>query len=352
MPDAPDSLQLRPGQQDLTPAQEVEVTRVVAESIQAQLATEPVEEAEAEALLRHAYRASNLAVPERIHWVDGPLQFAGVLDALTRSKTPGVSDGYHLRRRVEVAFWKRVAALVTPGVLSSVETGVGQPVAWNVWNRVGQRIAASLSPGAGASIVAYHEASWLALAHFYATCLAPNELEALSRFNRLVSGYWLGPAEAILVRRPAVLARDAEGRLHSATGPCVAYPDGWSCYAWHGVQVSAQVILAPETLTRTDFLGAPNLEVRRVIQERMGERFVPALGQIIDVGLRGTLYEVPLSGDDEDEPEQVARYLQVQDASTPRQYFLRVPPWVETAAQAVAWSFRLPVEAYHPTRET
>jgi hypothetical protein len=129
----------------------------------------------------------------------------------------------------------------------------------------------------------------------------------------------------------------------------VAYPDGWGFYAWHGVQVSERVILAPDTLTREDFLGEPNLEVRRVIQERMGEQFVPALGRILEIGPRGTLYEVHLPSDD---PEQVARYLQVQDASTPRQYFLRVPPWVESAAEAVAWSFGLSVDAYHPTRET
>lgn len=84
------------------------------------------------------------------------------------------------------------------------------------------------------------------------------------------------------------------------------------------------MILAQETLTREDFLGERNLEVRRVIQERMGERFVTELGgRIIEVGPRGTLYEVPLPSDD---PKQVARYLQVQDASTRRQYFLRVPP--------------------------
>lgn len=70
-----------------------------------------------------------------------------------------------------------------------METSVGQPVAWRVWNQFGQRIAASLASRAGASVTAYHEASWLALAHFYVAYLAPNELEALARFNRLVSGY-------------------------------------------------------------------------------------------------------------------------------------------------------------------
>lgn len=48
----------------------------------------------------------------------------------------------------------------------------------------------------------------------------------------------------------------------------------------------------------------------------------------------------------------MARYIQVQDASTDRQYFLRVPPTIQTAAEAVAWTFHLSVEEYHPAQET
>ena len=87
-----------------------------------------------------------------------------------------------------------------------------------------------------------------------------------------------------------------QGRLHSATGQCMEYRDGWGFYAWHGVRVPERVILAPEQLTREDFLQEPNVEVRRVMQERMGERFVRELGgQVIDTGPRGTLYEVALA---------------------------------------------------------
>ena len=103
-------------------------------------------------------------------------------------------------------------------------------------------------------------------------------------------------------------------------------------------------------MTREDFLNTKDVEVRRVIQERMGERFVSELGGVVlDSSPRGTLYEVRLP---EDDPERVACYVQVQDASTERQYFLRVPPTVQTAAEAVAWSFGLSVEAYGPADET
>ena len=35
-----------------------------------------------------------------------------------------------------------------------------------------------------------------------------------------------------------------------------------------------------------------------------------------------------------------------------REYFLRVPPTIQTAAEAVAWSFKLSVEEYCPAHET
>ena len=82
----------------------------------------------------------------------------------------------------------------------------------------------------------------------------------------------------------------------------------------------------------------------------MGERFVSELGGVVlDIGPRGTLYEVRLPADD---PERVARYVQVQDASTERRYLLRVPPTIQTAAEAVAWSFGLSAEEYRPVQET
>lgn len=81
----------------------------------------------------------------------------------------------------------------------------------------------------------------------------------------------------------------------------------------------------------------------------MGERFLGELGAIVvDESPRGVLYEVDLI----DDPERVAHYVQVQDASTPRQYLLRVPPRIRTAAEAVAWTFNCSTKKYQPIKET
>jgi hypothetical protein len=184
---------------------------------------------------------------------------------------------------------------------------------------------------------------------YFATYLAPNEASALAQFNELVSGYWLGQAVALLVRKPQLLAFDEAGRLHHATGPCVEYRDGWNFYAWHGVCVPAKVILATETLDRDDFVGERNVEARRIIQECLGGRFVEEIGaRFVDGGDGGVLYEIELPND----PERVARYVQVRDPSTGREHFLRVPPSIQTAAEAVAWTFGCTTDEYHPAQET
>ncbi len=287
------ALRFQPGQSALTSAQEAEARRFVDERIQAQLSTELVDEQAVEAFLRHAYQVAKLESPKRIHWLDGPLQLFAVLTL------PSVGD--------------------------------------------------SVRPSLRPSVWAYDDASRLAFYHFFDVYLAPNDLHALAHFKELVSGYWLGQDVAVVVQRPKVLARDREGRLHSATGKCIKYHDGWGFSAWHGVRVPEQAIRQPETLTREDFLNESNMEVRRVMQERMGERFVSELGGVvIDTSPRSTLYEVALP----DDPERVARYVQVQDASSERQYFLRVPPTIQTAGEAVAWTFQLKGAGYHPTQET
>jgi hypothetical protein len=358
------AFRLHPGQQHLTPAQEAEARRFADAYIQQQLSTEPVDERAAEAWLKHAYALEGLVAPQDLRWVDGPLQLLALLDAANLGER--MTD--HLLDRVWANSQTSVAVLVMESLRKSVgkrlrkrvEDVIGFRVKELVEERVGDLVWASVQASNqerewhfwssdGDSVRAYEEASDFAVYQFYHTYLAPNAFHALACFNELVSGYWLGTDGAVILRRPRRLCLDLEGRLHSATGTCLEYHDGWGLYAWHGVRVPERVILTPEQLTRQDWREAENVEVRRVVQERMGERFVAELGgTVIDRGPRGTLYEVALL----DDPEEVARYVQVRDGSTERQYVLRIPPTIQTADEAVAWSFGMSVEEYRPAQET
>lgn len=390
-------LRLHRGQHRLTPEQEAAVERFTEAYLHRLLSTEPADETAAAALLGQAYAVAGLAAPRHIKWVDGPSQLIAIW-------TPeGFWDGVHREPVIRASFWETIDASALESVWKLVSAGVKQRVeasirgcfhhslkgrAWNrdnvynrvtfrvwssasnsarsniaeqVWNHLEDRVVANtwgsedrlwrhrVRQSGEASICVYRDRPDLACSAFFDAYLAPNDLHALAQFHALVSGYWLGQEVAIIVRRPHLLALDEAGRLHSTTGPAIAYHDGWGFYAWHGVEVPENVILAPEALTRQDFLGESNIEVRRVIQERMGQRFVWELeGTYIDGGPLGVLYEVELPGD----PERVARYVHVQDASTPHQYYLRVPPTIQTVAEAIAWSFNMTVEEYRPAQET
>lgn len=120
----------------------------------------------------------------------------------------------------------------------------------------------------------------------------PNSTIHVAHFHEMVSGYWLGREEAWLVRKPVLLERDERGLFHSAKGKCFEYRDGWEAYGWHGMHVPEWVIMKrAEDLTIYDWLEEENLEVRRVLQERIGaERFLSLMGAVcIDRGERGSL---------------------------------------------------------------
>jgi uncharacterized protein DUF6745 len=389
--------------QSITPASFDDANRFATERISAYLSIDPVDEDETEALLRRAYASASVEEPAHIHWLDGPLQLVAVLgresqfiriDGDYRDHVPhcvwddilleqeelalmgheASSSRDHRIRRVAHDEERRVSALLRTGALHGgswdIWSQVARPVRQVVREAVGDRIWHAIGDASNLfvperihdsdwdasdyalwhSICAYDESVAMAMTCFYGEHVRPNAAMALTDFNERVSGYWLGKLLALLVRKPIVLSRDERGRLHSATGPCVQYADGWSIWAWHGVRVPVWVIERPlEEWTRAEFFNEPNIEVRRVIQERMGERFVWEIGaRFVDAGPRGTLYEVNLPGD----PDRVARYLLVADPSTGRDYYLRVPPTVQTAAEAAAWTFGLTATEYQPARET
>jgi hypothetical protein len=391
------ALQLRVGQQELTNAQQIAARQFVEERIQAHLSTTAGDEPAAEALLAQAYFAAGLEPPYHFHWLDGPLELVAVLARLDEWHT--VDEPY--RERVPQCVWDDSAIdgdeigmlgavgaksvddrirRVAHDVKARLQATLGVQVVRHVWNSVGWRlwdvripvgegiwraaaeavgrplapwfrssVWGALSYSLWHAVSAYDQADDMADTLFFDTYYAPNEARALAQFSERVSGYWCGKSVALLVRRPTLLTVDETGQLHNAAGPCVEFPDGWKIYAWHGAGVPERVIVAPDELNRDDFFGAENLEARRLIQERMGARFVEEIGgRFIDGGPQGVLYEVELPED----PERVARYVQVLDPSTGREDYLRVPPTIASAEAAVAWTFGLESREYRPAQES
>jgi hypothetical protein len=122
---------------------------------------------------------------------------------------------------------------------------------------------------------------------------------------------------------------------------------------WRGVTIDHRIAFQPETITAREILQTVNVELRRVMIERMGyENFLQkahtqTLDQDRDAGGERCLLRAPF-GDDEP-----LVCLSVFCPSTGRQYMLRVPPATRTCLQAAAWlaGFDDPND-YRPVIET
>lgn len=166
---------------------------------------------------------------------------------------------------------------------------------------------------------------------------------------------WWWPCEEVCLfcERPVLVSRDEAQRLHSPSGPALQYPDGWQVYAWHGTLARADIIEQPETITSERIEQEQNVEARRLMIERFGEaRYLGEYGvKLVHADTMGTLYCREVIGE---EPIMMVR---VQNSTpepdgTLKIYRLRVPPWMRTAREAVAWTFSLTEDTYAPMLET
>jgi hypothetical protein len=163
--------------------------------------------------------------------------------------------------------------------------------------------------------------------------------------------FWVLEDSVLAVARPAL--KTVEGQLHCADGPAVAWPGGARYFFWRGVRVPEKVILAPDRIMGPEILAERNLEVQRVMLERFGyDRLILETGaESIHTDEFGVLYRIRLTR------RQTVTLVHVVNATpdpdgTRRRYFLRVPPNVRTAREAVAWTFGLRPEEYRPTQES
>jgi hypothetical protein len=151
---------------------------------------------------------------------------------------------------------------------------------------------------------------------------------------------------AVIVDRPEVIKFDDGDpqMLHCEDGPAIRYRDGWTGYAWHGTQIPKEWIEDKENLDPSIALTWENIEQRRCAAEIIGWHNVleklnvtvidedgdPEIGKLVEV-------ELPDIG--------VNRFLQVR-CGTGRTFALPVPPDMESALEAQAWTWDVPLEEF------
>lgn len=121
---------------------------------------------------------------------------------------------------------------------------------------------------------------------------------------------------------------------------------------WRGVQISDRLAFAALSLTGQEILNIENVELRRILIERLGyENFLRQVGGIIrdhdrDAGGERQLICVPF------EDDESLMMLKVTCPSTGHIHVLRVPPDLRSCHEAAAWiaGFDNP-DDYHPLIE-
>lgn len=317
------------------------------------LAASPADRPCAEAGLRLAHIAVGLPAPKRYVWVGSPMA------------------GLRLAQETGVPFEVRLppapAHLLAGSHACASAARLHDEVRRAVWSMVGRHVLAAVAPTDISDGLSSH-ASTLSLGqHDAATLAVYSYLEHFghNQQNDLVTGIELLASSAgwawaledgklcVVSERASRMETDALGRLHCAHGPALRYPDGFSIHAWHGVSVPARAITDPSSISAHDIRRTRNVELRRVLIERMGYgRFLQTVGaRKVQADAFGELYRAELPGD---EPMLLLEVVN----STPepdghhRRYVLRVPPGAKTAREAVAWTFGLGRDDYVPEIET
>lgn len=153
--------------------------------------------------------------------------------------------------------------------------------------------------------------------------------------------------------KPTTLHLNDAGQPHNENGPAVAWADGFEVYAWRGTVVKPNLIIKRKALTAKRIHRTRNAEMRRVMIEIYGQSryLIDARAHLIHEDQTGVLYRLHFRDDEPLVMVKVKNSTPEPDG-TFKYYFLRVPPEVQTAKEAVAWTFALDEREYSPSIET
>jgi hypothetical protein len=167
--------------------------------------------------------------------------------------------------------------------------------------------------------------------------------------------YFLHEDFVVVIEFPETMRLNDRDRFHSEHGPAIRWRDGFALYAIDGVFVKKQIVESPETLTVSQIVDEPNAEVRRVMLSRFGEeRFIrESKATVLDDDERfGTLMAHSFGWSDEALVMVKVKNSTPESDGSYKHYYLRVPPTMRTAREAVAWTFQFSPNEYDPDTET
>ncbi len=313
----------------------------------------------ASAAIQDLYRAAGLNRP-RLEWFGSPiaairplrshklgdrLLLVGRLDRERRTPPTEVwnshldwAEAAALRHEVAIPVWQRTGRLVQAAALQEPQIG-------------NLRLRALSDIG----LLGQHDAPAIAMLEII--CDVQSAITPKTSFQPLkelaLSTGACIPLDGIclMAERHHLVRHNEHGLLHASGGPALAYPDGMSIYAWHGVCVPSDAILDPASITADRIEQEHDPQVRRALIDIHGtRRFLEARARLVHEDAVGRLWASTFPG---------ATWLLVEvENGTPepdgtrRRHYLRVPPTMRTAREAVAWTYGLRAVDYELVQRT
>ncbi|MBD2002677.1 MULTISPECIES: DUF6745 domain-containing protein [Cyanophyceae] len=148
---------------------------------------------------------------------------------------------------------------------------------------------------------------------------------------------WIFPFEEVcyVCDRPRVLSFDNEQRLHAEGTPAIQFADGFSVYAYHGVELPEKYgVLHPNQWHAQWLLEEDNAELRRVLIQGIGYSRICQELQATELDFWQEYTLLKIDNDVDVEPIYL---LKMTCPSTGFIHALRVPPDVKSAREAIRW---------------
>lgn len=154
-------------------------------------------------------------------------------------------------------------------------------------------------------------------------------------WSSIASGTWVWPYDgfAVACDQPLRIETDERGRTHGENDAAIEFADSYRVWAWHGVLVPKHVILFPEALGFDNVEKERNLEIRRIMIERVGPgKYLRQAGAVLEdmdtLTLDGSAPRALMKD------KLGNKWLVGTDGSTARVYTMAVPENVKTCKEA------------------
>ena len=324
------------------------------------LSTEPADRGLAEQGIYRIYEQAGVEPPDTIKWFESPLAAAQyILSAQNRNLGRFIAD------RIPLRFASWAGGQLYRYVSNPIHAQVNNELE-AAWAEVVPAFANKFKWLVNWSFpiepVGFDVVLSLAQYEYFLNCGLPvsSDAQGISKVIWNCDCWWPFLRTAILVDRPSQIHWDSSWRLHSEEGAAIQYRDGSRLFFYHGVRVPPWVVQCADQISLGAIDEERNVEVRRVMIDRYktGEELSGAARYIKDIKAEildhdeqwGTLRFRHMQNDEPIVMLEVVNGSPEPDG-TFKHYWLRVPPTISTALDAVAWTYGMSGKEYATLQE-